>query len=115
VSQKQSVEIIKQHLAEQFNLPMEQIDMLLPSFISTLGMHMGNLENAFAENNPVLLGKAGHTIKGAFLNLGLQDCAEIALNIEEKGRLGGSVAEFKQLIEDLWLLVGPVLEKAAVK
>jgi HPt (histidine-containing phosphotransfer) domain-containing protein len=89
---------------------MEQIDILLPSFIATLGTHMGNLETALADNNPALLGKVGHTIKGAFLNLGLKDCAEIALSIEEKGRQGGSLMDFKKLIEELRLLIKPVIE-----
>lgn len=110
MNRNQSVDSIRLHLAEQFNLPMEQIDMLLPSFIATLGTHMGNLETALADNNPALLGKVGHTIKGAFLNLGLKDCAEIALSIEEKGRQGGSLMDFKKLIEDLRLLIKPVIE-----
>ena len=110
MKQKQSVENIRLHLTEQFNLPMEQVDLLLPSFISTLGTHMFNLESAFAERNPAQLGKVGHTIKGAFLNLGLQDCAKIALSIEEKGKQGCNPSDFKQLIEDLRLLVKSVLE-----
>jgi HPt (histidine-containing phosphotransfer) domain-containing protein len=71
VMQKSSVETIKVHLAEQFSLSEEQVEMMLPSFLATLGTHMEKLETALAENNPVLLGKIGHTIKGAFLNLGL--------------------------------------------
>lgn len=107
---KKIIESIKHHLANQFNLPGEQVDMMLPSFIATLGTHMCNLENALEQNDIVLLGKVGHTIKGAFLNLGLQDCAQIALAIEEKGRQGGSPADFRQLVEDLRFRVRPVIE-----
>ncbi|MBU1567120.1 MAG: Hpt domain-containing protein [Proteobacteria bacterium] len=110
VNQKGSVDSIRLHLTEQFHLPVEQIDLMLPSFIATLGTHMCNLENALDANNPVQLGKLGHTIKGAFLNLGMQDCAQIALTIEEKGRQGGSLTDFKKLVEDLRLLIRPVLE-----
>ena len=110
MKEKKSVDSIRLHLTRQFNLPVEQIDTLMPSFIATLGTHMANLENALAENNPVLLGKVGHTIKGAFLNLGLQDCAEIALAIEKKGRHGSNLDEFRKLVEDLRLLIKPVLE-----
>jgi HPt (histidine-containing phosphotransfer) domain-containing protein len=109
-NQQRSVESIRLHLTEQFNLPLEQIDIMLPSFIATLGAHMCNLENALEAKNPVQLGKAGHTIKGAFLNLGLDECAQIALAIEEKGRQGCKLADFKKLIEDLRLLIKPVLE-----
>ena len=101
---------IKKYLAEQFNLPPEQIEMLLPSFIATLGTHMQNLENALAENNLASIGEVGHTIKGAFLNLGLEDCARIALRIEERGKAGDHTTNFKQLVEDLRLKISPILE-----
>lgn len=111
LKEKKSIESIKLHLTEQFHLPKEQIDMLLPSFIATLGVHMGNLENALADNNPTQLGKVGHTIKGAFLNLGLQDCAQIAFSIEEKVHLGGTLEDFKKLVEELQVLIRPVLDQ----
>lgn len=107
---QQKIQHIKKYLAEQFNLPAEQIEMLLPSFISTLGTHMQNLENALEENNLASIGEVGHTIKGAFLNLGLDDCASIALRIEERGKAGDHETNFKQLVEDLRLKIRPVLE-----
>ncbi len=110
MNQKRSVESIRLHLTEQFHLPMEQIDLMLPNFLAILSTHMCNLENALAANNPVQLGKAGHTIKGAFLNLGLGDCARIALDIEEKGRQGGDLRDIEKLIEDLRMVIKPVLE-----
>lgn len=111
VQDTMSIEAIKLHLFEQYHLPMEQIDTLLPSFITTLGTHMSNLEKALSEKNTAQLGKLGHTIKGAFLNLGLQDCAQIALTIEEKGRQGGMPADFGALVEELRLLIKPILEQ----
>lgn len=108
--QKSSVEQIKAHLAEHFSLSGEQVDTMLPSFLSTLGTHMEKLEIALAENNPIMLGKIGHTIKGAFLNLGMEDCARIALRIEEKGKQGKSSADFKKLVQDLRLQINPVLQ-----
>ena len=104
-----SLETIKEHLAHQFHLPDEQIDKMLPSFVSTLRVHMQNLELALAEEDFQSLGRAGHTIKGAFLNLGLSDCAEIALKIEEKGKLGESSPHFRLLLDDLRLKIEPVL------
>ena len=107
--QQQKNQHIKTYLKEQFNLPAEQIEMLLPSFIATLGTHMQHLEDALLENNPASIGKVGHTIKGAFLNLGLNDCASIALCIEEKGKAGDPATNFKQLVEDLRVKLNPVL------
>lgn len=96
-----NIQHIKTYLAEQFNLPDEQVEMLLPSFIETLGTHMQNLERALAENDPATIGAVGHTIKGAFLNLGLEDCASIALRIEESGKAGDHTTNYKQLVEEL--------------
>lgn len=107
----QQVQAIREHLATQFNLSFEQVDSLLPSFIDTLGKHMGALEEALGRQEPLLLGKAAHTIKGAFLNLGMGACARIALSIEEKGRSGGSLPEFRQLVEDLRGHLAPLLRE----
>lgn len=95
------VQAIRDHLAAQFNLPLEQIDSLMPSFIATLGKHMHDLEQALAEKDTQRIGKAGHTIKGAFLNLGMSECAKIAMNIEERGRNGGAIDELRTMIEKL--------------
>jgi HPt (histidine-containing phosphotransfer) domain-containing protein len=110
VDKEASIAKIRLHLAEQFNLPKERIGSMLPSFIATLESHMGNLEKSLLEDDHVLIGKAGHTIKGAFLNLGLHDCAELALAIEEKGRVGATYQEFKKSIEELRALLQPILE-----
>lgn len=107
---QQKIQHIKTYLEEQFNLPAEQVEMLLPSFIATLGQHMQNLESALAENNPTSIGAVGHTIKGAFLNLGLEDCASIALRIEESGKAGDLATNYKQLVDELRLKLNTVLE-----
>ncbi len=59
----------------------EQIETLLPGLIATLSEHIDNLEAALRSKDPVLLGKAGHTIKGALFNLGLEECADIACSV----------------------------------
>lgn len=97
--QPQQIQHIKTYLEEQFNLPAEQIEILLPSFISTLGTHMQNLENAVVNCDLVSIGEVGHTIKGAFLNLGLDDCAGIALRIEERGKAGDHTIDYQELVE----------------
>lgn len=104
-----SIEKIKTHLAEQFSLPTDQIEIMLPSFLAALRSHMENLEKALEENDTVLLGRAGHTIKGAFLNLGLDDCAQIALCIEEKGKQGDTSTDFRSLVEELRLRLDPLV------
>lgn len=105
---QQNVQNIKSYLKEQFNLPDEQIELLMPSFLETLATHMQNLESALEEDNPALLGKLGHTIKGAFLNLGLDDCATIALKIEKSGKAGDMSINYKQLVGELRYIINPV-------
>jgi histidine phosphotransfer protein HptB len=107
---QQNIQHIKTYLAEHFSLPPDQIEKLLPSFIATLGTHMQKLEEALESDNLMLIGEVGHTIKGAFLNLGLDDCASIALLIEQSGKAGDHTANYRQLVKDLRFKITPVLE-----
>lgn len=59
---------------------------MLPRFISTLAGHMTKLEQVLDEGDSKGLGKVGHTLKGALLNLGLLECAELARIIEQHGK-----------------------------
>jgi HPt (histidine-containing phosphotransfer) domain-containing protein len=94
-----SVEEIKKYLSEHFHLPVDQVETMMPSFLSTLGMHMENLEEALNKNNLMQVGKAGHTIKGAFLNLGLNECARIARDIEEYGKAEDPAIDYRSKID----------------
>lgn len=103
-----ATEQIKLHLAHQFHLPEEQIDLMLPNFIATLGSHLENLQKALDEKDPVALGKSGHTIKGAFLNLGLTECADVALTIEKMGKAGDTDTDYRTLINTLAEKLEPI-------
>lgn len=92
---------IKDHLLQKFHLPIEQIEAMLPDFLSALEGHMENLQAALAGGNLYKLGKAAHTIKGAFLNLGLPECADIALRIEERGKAEDSTENYQELVNQL--------------
>ena len=91
MAQKLTKEQIVSHLTDQF------------------GLSLDNLESALIEEDLILLGRMGHTIKGAFLNLGLEECAAIALQIEKKGKEGDISTNYRQLVEDLRLRVNPLL------
>jgi HPt (histidine-containing phosphotransfer) domain-containing protein len=103
-------EDIKKHLLAQFHLPEEQIESMMPSFLSTLGAHMETLEDALKEQDLTQLGRAGHTIKGAFLNLGLEECAQIALDIEFSGKAGDKRVDYRAKIDSLHKHLEPVLK-----
>lgn len=104
-----STEEIKQHLANQFQLPVDQIESMLPSFLEALGAHMEALEKAMSEADLLRIGKAGHTIKGAFLNLGLKECAEIALEVELAGKAGDATVNYREKIDSLHRLLKSVI------
>ena len=90
---------VKSHLSSQYDLSTEQLETMIPDFKQTLSKHMDNLRVAHQHDDPLLLHKAAHTIKGALLNLGLFSCAEMANQIETGCETAGSVVEFTFLID----------------
>lgn len=104
-----NIQTIKDHLEIKFKLPKEQIEQMMPSFIDTLQSHMVNLQDALCQNDLRLLGRAGHTIKGAFLNLGLEECAFLAQQIEKAGKSGDLTVDYAGLIGQLELELEPIL------
>lgn len=107
----ESAESIKAHLVRQFRLQEDQIDLMLPAFLTTLQNHMDKLSGAFKQKDLLLIGKAGHTIKGAFLNLGLDECAQLALEIEIRGKQGEETDfdDFQHLYYELEKKIEPLL------
>lgn len=94
-------EQIKVYLVNQFNLPPEQIETMLPDLITSLADHIGNLELALEQGDLEQLGKAGHTIKGALLNLGLEECADIAYSIELNGKAGNDDINYQKMVKSI--------------
>jgi HPt (histidine-containing phosphotransfer) domain-containing protein len=103
-------ERIKNYLLNQFNLPAEQIDTMIPGFITSLADHLAKLEEAFLARDLERLGKAGHTIKGALLNLGLHECADLAYEIEKKGKRQQGDSELERLFVTLRDTLQPYLQ-----
>ena len=101
MTSRQYIDQIKSYLSRQFSLGEDQVSEMLPSFILTLSAHMTNLEKALARGDLEVLGKSGHTIKGALLNLGLTDCAKIALQIEQRCKEGDLTTDYVRLVADL--------------
>ncbi len=102
-------EHIKAHLKKQFSLADEQIDSLLPSFIRTLAEYMDELEARFEAGNTEEVGRVAHTTKGALLNLGLHEQAELAKKIEHSARAGRELAEIEQELGNLSAALAPLL------
>jgi histidine phosphotransfer protein HptB len=95
------LEHIRSYLCAQFNLPTEQVEAMLPGFMATLAAHMTSIEKALREDELVALGRAAHTLKGALLNLGVIDGAEIAQQIEANGKAGDRSTDYATLVAEL--------------
>ncbi|MDJ0623419.1 MAG: Hpt domain-containing protein [Desulfocapsaceae bacterium] len=102
---------IKEYLGNQFDLPEDQIESMLPEFRKTLAIHMENLKAAQNSNDLDELQGAAHTMKGALLNLGLNDCAELALEIESGAAAGDGAVDYSQLITRIDNFVMEIVEE----
>lgn len=109
MSKKDQLDIIRNYLSSRFQFPDEQVDQMLPSFILTLGKHMDGLESALQQGDLTDLGRKGHTMKGALLNLGLHEYADIALEIEVNGRDGKESVDYASLVQRLRDCLKPLL------
>lgn len=101
MSKQERLEQIEGYLCEKFHLPQEQVGEMLPNFIVALASHLDNLDGALESGDLVMLGRAGHTMKGALLNLGLLDCVDIALEIEQKGKARDTSVDYRAMVGDL--------------
>lgn len=104
-------ERIKTFLGQRFDFPEEQVVLMLPEFIGALSSHIEQLEKALQGNDLAPLITAGHTIKGAFLNLGLTECAEIALQIEQGSRNSDNSKDYPALVASLSLIVNGIINE----
>ena len=95
------LEQITNYVCEHFQLEEDKVALMLPTFLTSLQNHLQNLEEAVGERDPEAIGRAGHALKGALLNLGLDDMAEIALKIESEGTSGNSAADYASLLKRL--------------
>ena len=109
MSAQQRINQIKLYLCDQYQLSPEQVGEMLPGFIGTLSSHMANLERALGQDDLMTLSKAGHTMKGALLNLGLDDCAKLALFIEERSWAGDLSIDYPALVANLRKEIGPLI------
>ncbi len=94
-------EAIKEHLKEQFGLSDEKVEVMLPSFIAILADHLRKLEADVAEGELVAVSQAAHTLKGALLNLGLSDMADLAKTLEQGGKQENRQLDYEGLVEQL--------------
>jgi len=95
------IQSISDHLHKAYMLSEEKIQEVMPRFLDTLGAHLENIEPPLETNNLSELGKAGHTLKGALLNLGLLNLADIACRIEKQCNAGDETTDYQTMVKEL--------------
>ena len=80
------LQVIRQHLQHAYLLNEEKTAEMIPVFVATLGDHVERLAALAAAGDLDGLGRAGHAVKGALLNMGLSDLAELAHRLERQCR-----------------------------
>ena len=98
---EQKQQEIADYLQRTFNFSREQIAQMMPSFVETLLGHLDKVESAITAGDFSLLARAAHAMKGALLNLGMNDAAEIAVLLEENGKNPPQEGGFDLLLAQL--------------
>ena len=80
------LQVIRQHLQHAYLLNEEKTAEMIPVFITSLRGQVERLQGLVGAGDREELGRAGHTIKGALLNMGLSDLAELAHRLERQCR-----------------------------
>ncbi len=88
-------------LCDYYKLPEEKVADMLPTFLDVLQNHIINMEKTVKEGDIHTIGRVGHTLKGALMNLGLDDFAEIAKTIEKEGKAGRWGVDYSSLVDQL--------------
>ena len=92
---------IRDHLARAYMLSDDKIDIFLPNFLTTLQTHLDNLQRPVEAENLEELSRAAHTLKGALLNLGLKELADVAYQMELQSKAGDRSSDYQSWARQL--------------
>jgi len=95
------LQVIQEHMKSSYLINDDKISAILPDFLATLKNHLDVLEEKLADGELAALGVAGHTIKGALLNLGLFELADTAYKIERQAKLLDNNTDYPALVAHL--------------
>jgi len=101
MDQETYMQVIREHMKSSYLLSDDKINAILPDFLATLETHLSTLEEKMADGERVPLSVAGHTIKGALLNLGLFELADTAYTIEQQSKTVDSNTDYPALVTHL--------------
>ena len=96
-------------MCDQYQFSIDKVATMLPTFLDVLQNHMRDVESAMEKGEVPSIGKAGHTLKGALLNLGLDDIAQIAKTIETEGLANNRDIDYSALVLQLQVQLEEIL------
>jgi HPt (histidine-containing phosphotransfer) domain-containing protein len=91
---------VKGHLRTTYLLEDEQIDHMLATAAVTLAKNLSNAETALKNSDYKELSDAAHSLKGSLLNLGLDDFARTAKEIEINAKENKKI-DYQELLSGL--------------
>lgn len=100
---------IREHLRSAYLLSDEKIEAVMPRFLETIRKLMSELDALADMKKTDALSRAGHAMKGALLNLGLQDLAEKAFTIEKHEQICANDRDCIQLVNELKLEINKII------
>lgn len=101
MQQDDYLQVIKDHLRTSYLLSEEKIEEVLPRFITIVAALITELEEVSGTENIEAINRTGHSMKGALLNLGLLQLADIAFRIEKFDPVSGSGTDVTKYIAEL--------------
>jgi HPt (histidine-containing phosphotransfer) domain-containing protein len=104
-----SPEQVRHHISTVYKLAPEKIDDFLQSLGGSLGSYLDEAEEAAVRKNYMALSLTAHGLKGALLNLGLEECAAEARAIELGAKENDVSQTFVPSLAVLREVLGPLM------
>ncbi|RTZ65518.1 MAG: hypothetical protein DSZ29_04265 [Aquificaceae bacterium] len=86
------------HLKRELSMDDEQVINVLGTLSVPLKASLQSVEKAYKEQDLKATATTAHSLKGALLNLGLDELAELAKTIEQTSATGERVTHVKRLV-----------------
>ena len=99
--QSVQIETIKKYMSQTYRLDDDKINEIVSATCEQMANHFNEAKNLIDQNNLEALTIAAHKIKGCLLNIGLNDLAEIAFDIESNARTGEKQGNYHQLLLEI--------------
>ncbi len=96
------------HLSEMYQLDPEQVEQMVQISADSISETLTQAREALASGGLPALSAAGHKAKGVLLGIGLEEAADLARQVELKGK-AGEAADYSGLLDQLEERLRPLL------